>query len=54
MRCALEDHFELDEFRNEFARWCWESLGDHLLGEQLAHIDGSRFRPRPFPHLSAS
>lgn len=39
MRCVLEDRFELDEFPNEFARWCWESLGDHVLGEQLALID---------------
>ncbi len=39
MRCVLEDHFELDEFPNEFARWCWEALGDHVLAEQLALID---------------
>lgn len=39
LRCALEEHFELDEFPNEFARWCWESLGDQVLGEQLALID---------------
>ncbi len=39
MRCALEDHFELYEFPNDFARWCWEALGDHLLGEQLALVD---------------
>lgn len=39
LRCALEEHFELDEFPNEFARWCWESLGDHVLGEQLALLD---------------
>jgi hypothetical protein len=45
MRCALEDHFELDEFPNEFARWGWESLGDHVLGEQLALID-------PYQHHS--
>ena len=44
MRCALEDHFELDEFPNEFARWCWDSLGDHLLGEQLALIDPYHLR----------
>jgi len=47
MRCALEDRFELDEFPNEFARWCWESLGDHLLGEQLALID-------PYQHRAMS
>lgn len=39
MRCALEDHFELYEFPNDFARWCWEALGDHVLGEQLALVD---------------
>ncbi len=35
MRCALEDHFELYEFPNDLARWCWSSLGDPILGEQL-------------------
>jgi hypothetical protein len=39
MRCALEDHFELYEFPNDLARWCWEELGDHVLGEQLALVD---------------
>ncbi len=39
MRCALEDHFELYEFPNDFARWCWEALGDQMLGEQLALVD---------------
>jgi hypothetical protein len=43
MRCALEDHFELNEFPNDFARWCWESLGDHALAEQLALVDPYRF-----------
>ena len=42
MRCALEDHFELYEFPNDLARWSWEALGDHLLGEQLALIDPYR------------
>ena len=27
MRCALEDHFELHEFPNDLARWCWTRLG---------------------------
>lgn len=44
-RCALEDHFELYEFPNDLAYWCWESLGDHVLGEQLALID-------PYQHES--
>jgi hypothetical protein len=35
MRCALEDHFELYEFPNDLARWCWSCLGDQILGEQL-------------------
>ena len=26
MRCALEDHFELHEFPNDLARWCWDAL----------------------------
>lgn len=38
-RCALEDHFELYEFPNDLAHWCWEALGDHVLGEQLALVD---------------
>jgi len=45
MRCALEDHFELYEFPNDLARWCWDALGDHLLGEQLGLID-------PYRHAS--
>jgi hypothetical protein len=48
MRCALEESFELDEFPNEFARWCWESLGDHVLAEQLALID-----PYQHPNLQS-
>jgi len=47
LRCALDEHFELDEFPNEFARWCWESLGDHVLAEQLALID-----PYQHPNLA--
>jgi hypothetical protein len=39
MRCALEDYFELYEFPNDLARWCWEGLGDQTLGEQLGLID---------------
>jgi hypothetical protein len=39
MRCALEDHFELHEFPNDLARWCWDELGDHALGEQLGLVD---------------
>jgi len=42
MRCALEDHFELYEFPNDLARWCWDGLGDHVLGEQLALVDPHR------------
>ena len=39
IRCALEDHFELHEFPNDLALWCWNALGDHILGEQLGLID---------------
>lgn len=39
MRCALEDHFELHEFPNDLARWCWTVLGDNVLGEQLGLVD---------------
>ncbi len=39
MRCALEDYFELEEFPNDLARWCWDALGDHQLGEQLGLVD---------------
>jgi len=42
MRCALEDHFELHEFPNDLARWCWTVLGDNVLGEQLGLIDPYR------------
>jgi hypothetical protein len=44
MRCALEDYFELYEFPNDLARWCWEGLGDQVLGEQLGLIDPYRYR----------
>jgi hypothetical protein len=39
MRCALDDHFELYEFPNDLARWCWDALGDHSLAEQLGLVD---------------
>ena len=39
IRCALEDHFELYEFPNDLARWCWEALGERVLGEQLGLVD---------------
>jgi hypothetical protein len=42
MRCALADHFELHEFPNDLARWCWTTLGDNVLGEQLALVDPYR------------
>lgn len=39
MRCALDDHFELYEFPNDLARWCWEALGDAALAEELGLVD---------------
>ena len=42
MRCALENQFELHEFPNDLARWCWTVLGDNVLGEQLALVDPYR------------
>ncbi len=45
MRCALADNFDLFEFPNDLAHWCWEMLGDHLLAEQLALVD-------PYQHES--
>jgi hypothetical protein len=45
MRCALDDHFELYEFPNDLARWCWEGLGDDVLGEELGLVD-------PYQHES--
>jgi hypothetical protein len=47
MRCALDDHFELYEFPNDLARWCWEGLGDDMLAEQLGLID-------PYQHASTA
>jgi len=48
MRCALEDHFELYEFPNDLARWCWDSLGDRELAEELALLN-----PYPFPDVES-
>ena len=48
MRCALDDHFELYEFPNDLARWCWEALGDRTLAEELSLVD-----PYSFPSLAA-
>jgi hypothetical protein len=42
MHCALENHFELHEFPNDLARWCWTVLGDNVLGEQLGLVDPYR------------
>ena len=39
MRCALDDHFELYEFPNDLARWCWDALGDRVLAEKLGLVD---------------
>src|SRR5579862_8704863 len=47
VRCALDDHFELYEFPNDLARWCWDALGDHVLGEELGLID-------PYQHPSVA
>ena len=44
-RCVLADHFDLYEFPNDLARWCWDMLGDHMLAEQLGLID-------PYQHES--
>lgn len=43
MRCALEDHFELYEFPNDLARWCWDSLGERDLAEELALVNPYAF-----------
>jgi Family of unknown function (DUF5752) len=48
IRCALDDHFELYEFPNDLARWCWEALGDHLLAEEFSLVD-----PYSLPSLGA-
>ena len=42
MRAPLEDYFELYEFPNDLARWCWDALGDHVIGEQLGLVDPYR------------
>ncbi|MBI3462184.1 MAG: hypothetical protein HY000_03865 [Planctomycetes bacterium] len=47
VRCALEDHFELYEFPNDLARWCWEALGDQVLAEQLGLVDPYRHESIP-------
>jgi len=39
LRSPLEDYFELHEFPNDLARWCWEALGDPALGEELGLVD---------------
>lgn len=38
-RCVLADHFELNEFPNDFAMWCWDALGDRALAEKLSLVD---------------
>ncbi len=43
VRCTLDDHFGLYEFPNDLARWCWRTLGDQALGEELALVDPYRF-----------
>ena len=48
MRCALDDHFELYEFPNDLARWCWEALGDRMLAEELSLVD-----PYHLPSIAA-
>jgi len=50
MRCALDDHFELYEFPNDLARWCWDALGDRGLAEQLGLVDPYQ---QPLPALRA-
>ncbi|MBX7168957.1 MAG: hypothetical protein K1X74_21655 [Pirellulales bacterium] len=39
MRCALENYFDLYEFPNDLARWCWDALGDRELAEELGLIN---------------
>jgi hypothetical protein len=39
MRCALEDHFDLNEYPNDLARWSSDGLGDQVLAEQLGLVD---------------
>jgi hypothetical protein len=43
LHCTLEDYFELYEFPNDLARWCWEGLGDNILAEQLGLVDPYRY-----------
>jgi hypothetical protein len=43
LRCPLADHFELYEFANDLARWCWDALGDQVVGEQLGVVDPYRY-----------
>lgn len=47
MRCALDDHFELYEFPNDLARWCWHALGDQVLAKQLGLVD-------PYQHATTA
>lgn len=42
MRCVLDDHFALYEFPNDWARWCWDALGDRVLAEHLGLLDPYR------------
>ena len=49
MRCALEDHFELHEFPNDLARWCWTVPGrQRVWGSNWgwSTLTSSRRRPR--------
>jgi hypothetical protein len=46
-RCALDDHFELYEFPNDLARWCWQALGERVLAEKLGLLD-------PYQHASTA
>lgn len=39
MRCVLDNYFELYEFPNDLARWCWSSLGDQIVAERLGVVD---------------
>jgi hypothetical protein len=43
LHCTLEDYFELYEFPNDLARWCWEGLSDNILAEQLGLVDPYRY-----------
>ena len=48
MHCALEDHFELHEFPNDLARWCWTVWGITFWGNKWGWwtLTGNRQRPR--------